>query len=76
MWEARKDKSLIDYLDKELTSSYDDLQNLLFKLIKGGKDEGDEVDETKATEQACSSQGRGRREMEEREGGKTAKEQG
>ena len=40
VWEARTDKSLIDYLDKELTSSYEDLQTLLFKLIKGGRDEG------------------------------------
>jgi len=53
VWEARNDKSLIDFLDKELTSSYDDLQDLLFKLIKGGKDEGDQVDEAKAVEQVA-----------------------
>ena len=51
MWESRNDKSLIDYLDKQLTSSYQDLQDLLFMIIKGGRDEGSEVDEEKAKEQ-------------------------
>ena len=50
-WEGRNDGSLIDYLDKKLTSSYNDLQTLLFKLLRGQRDCGDYVDEDKAKEQ-------------------------
>jgi len=50
-WEAREDKSLVDYLDKELGVLYRHVQKLIFKLLKGERDEGDEVDEDKAAEQ-------------------------
>jgi hypothetical protein len=33
-WEGRTDKHLFDYLDAELGSQYQDLQNLLFALLK------------------------------------------
>lgn len=35
-WEGRTDKKLFDYLDSELGSSYKDLQNLLFTILKVG----------------------------------------
>ena len=34
-WEGRTDKSLIDYINDNLSSGYKHLQTLLFKLIKG-----------------------------------------
>eukprot|EP00316_Scyphosphaera_apsteinii_P007777 CAMPEP_0119306596 /NCGR_PEP_ID=MMETSP1333-20130426/7310_1 /TAXON_ID=418940 /ORGANISM="Scyphosphaera apsteinii, Strain RCC1455" /LENGTH=857 /DNA_ID=CAMNT_0007309933 /DNA_START=58 /DNA_END=2631 /DNA_ORIENTATION=+ len=52
-WEARHDKALIDHLDDELSSSYDDLQDLIFKLFKGKRDEGTETDEELAKQQAA-----------------------
>jgi hypothetical protein len=51
-WEGRTDKHLFDYLDSELGSEYSDLQNLLFTLLKGERDDGDEVDEDAATTDA------------------------
>ena len=50
-WEGRTDKSLIDYLDEELTGEYKHLQHLIFKILKGERDESGEVDEGAAAEQ-------------------------
>jgi len=52
-WEGRSDASLIDYLDDQLTSEYKHLQALLFKLLKGERDESGEVDEAKGAEQVA-----------------------
>jgi len=53
-WEGRSDASLIDYLDEELTSEYKHLQALIFKLLKGERDESGEVDEAKGAEQVAA----------------------
>ena len=46
MWEGRKDKSLIDYLNGQLGSSYKDLCKLLLMLLKGDINNEDmEVDD-------------------------------
>ena len=50
-WEGRTDKNLIDYLDDELTESYKHLQHLIFKILKGERDESGEVDEAAAVKQ-------------------------
>ena len=50
-WEGREDKSLIDYLDEELTSEYKHLQHLIFKLLRGERDESGEVDEEAGKDQ-------------------------
>ena len=50
-WEGRTDKNLIDYLDDELMDSYKHLQHLIFKILKGERDESGEVDEAAAVKQ-------------------------
>ena len=54
MWEGRSDASLLDYLDGELTSEYKHLQQLLVKLLKGGRDESGQVDAAKGAEQVAA----------------------
>jgi len=51
-WEGRKDKSLIDYINAELGTSYSGLAKLLMLLLKGDReDDSTEADEDKAKEQ-------------------------
>ena len=51
-WEGRKDKSLIDYINKELGSSYEQLCSLLMLLLKGDREpEETEPDDEKIGEQ-------------------------
>eukprot|EP00966_Prymnesium_polylepis_P068183 1584795-Prymnesium_polylepis.1 len=53
-WEGRTDRSLIDYLSKELSSGHPTLLSLLLKLLKGDRDESDATDEARAAEQATA----------------------
>lgn len=49
-WEGRTDRSLIDYLNSEMSGMIfgnKSLRKLLLKLLKGERDEGDDVDEAK-----------------------------
>jgi len=51
VWEDKHDKSLIDYLNKELGWSYRHLRDLLLRLLKDPQDEDDTIDEDKCNEQ-------------------------
>ena len=51
MWEGRRDASLIDHLNKKVTSGYRHLRRLLFHLLKGERDEEGAADEAAAAAQ-------------------------
>eukprot|EP00308_Calcidiscus_leptoporus_P000332 CAMPEP_0119373158 /NCGR_PEP_ID=MMETSP1334-20130426/23665_1 /TAXON_ID=127549 /ORGANISM="Calcidiscus leptoporus, Strain RCC1130" /LENGTH=1062 /DNA_ID=CAMNT_0007390837 /DNA_START=170 /DNA_END=3358 /DNA_ORIENTATION=+ len=51
VWEDKHDKSLIDYLNKELGYMYRHLRDLILRLLKDPQDEEGEVDEEKCVEQ-------------------------
>ena len=53
-WEGRTDKSLVDYINEELGSSYRHLNRLLQLLFMGDREEAAEADEDKATEQVAT----------------------
>ena len=54
MWEAKSDRSLVDYLSSELGSDYDGLRTLLLKMLKGDVSTAASADDAKAAEQAIS----------------------
>ena len=51
VWEGRNDSSLIDRLNAKVSSSYRHLKRLLLLLLKGDRNESDEVDEALASTQ-------------------------
>ena len=53
-WEGRTDRSLTDYLTKELASGHATLLALLLKLLKGERDESGAADAEKVAEQAAA----------------------
>ena len=53
-WEGRADNSLVDYLNSNLGHDYRHLRALLLELLKGQRDEGNEVDEDAIPEQVAT----------------------